>query len=174
MLPNINRIKGVHPGAVLNRELKKRGLEKKQFALSLGEYPQTISAVSSGKRGISSALSIKLGKALGVDESYFMLLQAYYEIEREKKKELSQQNTPDLSIIRKSIFWDTDIQTIDWQKNKKAIIRRVFERGNENEIHEIISFYDKKIVSEALQTNPSRLPSMKINAKKYLNLKLDK
>ena len=35
MLPEISKIKGVLPGAVLSRELKKRGLESKQFALSL-------------------------------------------------------------------------------------------------------------------------------------------
>ena len=82
MLPEITKIKGVHPGAVLSRELRRRGLESKQFAISLGEYPQTINAISKGRRGINPALSIKLGHALDTDEEYFMLLQAYYEVER--------------------------------------------------------------------------------------------
>jgi plasmid maintenance system antidote protein VapI len=60
MLPDINQIKGVHPGAVLIRELKKMGLESKQFALSIGEHPQTINAISKGRRGINPALSVKL------------------------------------------------------------------------------------------------------------------
>ena len=37
MLPDITKIKGVHPGAILSRELKKRKMESKLFALSLGE-----------------------------------------------------------------------------------------------------------------------------------------
>jgi len=88
MLPKISKIKGVFPGAVLSRELKKRGLESKKFALSLREYPQTINAINKGRRGINPSLSIKLGEKLGVDAEYFMLLQACYEVEK-KKQELS-------------------------------------------------------------------------------------
>jgi hypothetical protein len=39
MLSEITKLKGVHPGAVLGRELKCRNLESRQFALSLGEAP---------------------------------------------------------------------------------------------------------------------------------------
>ncbi len=174
MLPEITKIKGIHPGAVLNRELRRRGLESKQFALSLGEYPQTINAISKGRRGINPALSIKLGHALGADEEYFMLLQAYYEVERERKELLKNQQKPNLSKIRNILFWDTDINRIDWQKHKKAIIRRIFERGNEAEIKEIISFYGKDIVSHELKTTPQFMPTLAENAEKYLKLKLNR
>jgi plasmid maintenance system antidote protein VapI len=173
MLPELVKIKGVHPGAVLSRELKRRGLEYKQFALSLGEYPQTINAISKGRRGINPALSIKLGHALEVDEAYFMLLQAYYEIEKERKELLKNQPKPDLSKIRTVLFWDTDIHLIDWQRQKKAIIRRIFERGNETEIKEIISFYRKETVENELKEIVSFLPTLPQNAKKYLNINND-
>jgi len=120
MLPKIEKIKGVHPGAVLRRELQRRGIESKQFALSLGEYPQTINAISKGRRGINPALSIKLGHALGTDDEYFMLLQAYYDIEKERRILLENQIKPNLTKIRKILFWDTDIDRIDWQKQKKG------------------------------------------------------
>ena len=59
MLPGYSKIKGVFPGAVLSGELKKRRLDSKQFALSLGEYPQTIYAINKGRRGINPELSVK-------------------------------------------------------------------------------------------------------------------
>lgn len=170
MLPEITKIRGVHPGAVLSRELRKRGWESKQFALSLGEYPQTINAISKEHRGINPALSIKLGHALGTDEEYFMLLQAYYEIEKERKALLKNQQKPDLSKIRTVLFWDTDINKIDWQKQKKAIIRRFFERGNDLEIKEIISFYGRDLIIEELKTIPQFLPSLAENVEKYLGI----
>lgn len=37
--------------------------------------------------------------------------------------------TPNLSLLRKSLFWDTDINKIDWKKQYKAVIQRVFERS---------------------------------------------
>ena len=175
MLPEISKIKGVFPGAVLSRELKKRGLESKQFALSLGEYPQTINAISKGRRGITPALSIKLGEKFGVGAEYFMLLQAYYEVEKQKQENLfKNQAKPDMAILKKILFWDTDIDKIDWQRQKRAVIRRIFERGTETEIKEIISFYGEKTVAKTLCSIPHCLPSLAENAKQYLGLDINR
>jgi len=171
MLPEISKIKGVFPGAVLSRELKKRGLESKQFALSIGEYPQTINAICKGRRGINPSLSIKLGEKLGVDAEYFMLLQACYEVEKKKQEILlKNQAKPNMAIIQKILFWDTDIEKIDWQKHKQSVIRRVFERGSESEIKEIISFYGEKLVKKILPTLSYYLPTFPENAKQYLGI----
>jgi len=173
MLPEISKIKGVPPGAVLSRELKKRGLESKQFALSIGEYPQTINAISKGRRGMNPALSIKLGEKLGASPEYFMLLQAYYEVEKKKKEIiLKTQAKPNMELLPKVLFWDTDIEKIDWQKYKNYVINRVFERGTEKEIKEIISFYGEDTVREILPTLPYYLPTFPENAKKFLNIDL--
>ena len=42
-----------------------------------------------------------------------------------------------------SLFWDTDVRKIDWEQQYKAILRGVFERGNEEEQNEIARFYGK-------------------------------
>lgn len=138
----LEKYRGIHPGMILERELKKRNLKKGPFALSLHEYPQTLNEVTKGKRGMTPALSLKIDKALGLEEGTMLILQAYYEIKKEKQKEDSQQH-PDLSIIRKILFWDTDINKINWEKQYKYVIQRVFERGNDQEKQEILSFYGK-------------------------------
>jgi plasmid maintenance system antidote protein VapI len=174
MLPEISKIKGVHPGAILSREMKKRGLENRQFAISIGEFPQTISAISKGRRGINPHLSIKLGEQLGVNSEYFMLLQAYYEIEKEKLKLQKKQAKPDLKLFHKTLFWDTNISDIDWQGQRRAVIRRVFERGTAIEINEIISFYGMETTKEILLSfHQHYLPSLAENAKQYLSIKID-
>jgi len=71
-----------------------------------------------------------------------LLLQTYYEITREQQKD-DLREFPDLSVIRKALFWDTDITKIDWRKQYKAVIQRVFERGNDDEKREILRFYGK-------------------------------
>jgi plasmid maintenance system antidote protein VapI len=43
------KYKGIHPGAVLERELDKRNLAQRPFAQSLFEHPQTINAIIKGK-----------------------------------------------------------------------------------------------------------------------------
>ena len=52
---------------------------------------------------------------------------------------------PGLSKFNKSLFWDTKIEKINWIRNKKWVIKRVFEYGNDLEIKEIIHFYGKKL-----------------------------
>ena len=162
MEPAIEKYKGIHPGMVLERELKKRKLKKGPFALSLQEYPQTLNDITKGRRGFTPALSLKVDKALGLEEGTMLLLQTYYEIKKEKQKSNSGEH-PDLSILRKALFWDTDINKIDWQQQYKAVIERVFERGNNDEKKEIINFYGKEKVKAVIgnsQLKNNRMPVM--------------
>lgn len=95
-----------------------------------------------------------------------MILQASYDVKMAKKSILSK--SPNLNKIRKALFWDTDINKIDWDKNKTAVLRRIFERGNENEIAEIISFYGfKTVLNELKNTSNNFLPFYKENLIKH-------
>ncbi len=167
MNSNINIIKGIHPGLILERELKNRKLPKGTFAHSINEFPQTITSITKGKRRMNPALSLKIEKALGLEEGYFMVLQAYCDIAQEKKK-LFENYHPDLSKLRSVIFWDTDIRLIDWEKNKLAVIYRIFERGNEQEIQEIIRFYGKETVLKLLGKKTIISEIIIANINKYL------
>lgn len=167
MLPPITQIKGIHPGAILKREIKKRGLKNKEFASLINEHSQTIGAVLNEKRSINPSLSIKLGKELGVEQDYFMILQAIYDVAKIQAG-IRKQASPNLANIRKIIFWDTDFEKIDWSKNRSAIIKRIFERGNDTEINEIIGFYGRETIKEEIKNiDSSFLPSFSENIKRY-------
>ncbi|HTG56179.1 MAG TPA: hypothetical protein VL943_07930, partial [Niabella sp.] len=129
------KYKGIHPGIVLARELEKRSIRQRPFCLLLEEHPQTFNAIIKGKRGLPISLALKIERQLGWQEGALSILQTYYDIEKEKRKIGGKM--PDLSKLRKTLLWDTDIQRIDWDKQFKAIIRRVFERGSESEKREI-------------------------------------
>lgn len=146
----INLVKGIHPGFILERQLRKRKLAKGKFALSINEYPQTIVAITKGRRKMNTALALKIEQALGLEDGFFMILQVYHDIIVEKEK--TQVESPDLQKLRPVLFWDTDIRKINWQKQKGAIIKRVFERGNEAERSEIMQFYGEQTVQDTLTT----------------------
>lgn len=148
MNSNLNILKGIHPGLVIERELKKRKLRKNSFDLKIHEYPQTLTAITKGRRGITTSLALKIEKILGFDEGFLMMLQVYFDIEVEKKKQI--QNTPNLKLIRPVLFWDTKFENIDWTKQKKTVIKRVFERGNEEEKIEIKRYYGEATVNKIL------------------------
>jgi addiction module HigA family antidote len=148
-------IKGIHPGIYLEWELKKRKLNKRSFAKSIHVIPQTLSAITKGKRRMNASLSLKIESALGIEEGLLMVLQAYNDIE-ETKKNLHNNTTPDLSKIRSVIFWDSDINKIDWQKNKFVVAQRIAQRGNDEEVQEIIRYYGRDVILEILEKlNPA-------------------
>ncbi len=154
----IDILKGIHPGAVVERELQKKHLSKRQFALSLNEHPQTIGAITKGRRDMNTPLALKMEQALGMEEGFLMILQVYHDIKKEKMP--NQNLTPDIKKFRSAIFWDTDIQKIDWQKQKRAVIRRVFERGNEQEKNTINEFYGKDVVNGILSAHVTSTPPL--------------
>lgn len=148
MKNELSIIKGIHPGFILARELKQRHLNKGPFAISLKEYPQTLVSITKGKRRMNINLALKIEEALGIEEGFFMTLQVFYDIKEIKNKQ--HKLHPDLTKLRRVLFWDTKMENIDWEKQKNAIIKRVFERGNEIEKGEIIRFYGRENVNSIL------------------------
>jgi len=151
MKTELSIIKGIHPGLILERELKKRNLHKGPFAISLKEYPQTLVSITKGKRRMNNNLAMKIEEALGIEEGFFMTLQVFYDIKVLKDKQHKLQ--PDYAKLRRVLFWDTKMENIDWEKQKNEVIKRVFERGNEIEKGEMIRFYGQENVNNILNTH---------------------
>lgn len=150
MKNKLSIIKGIHPGLILERELKQRHLHKGPFAISLKEYPQTLVSITKGKRRMNINLAMKIEEALGIEEGFFMTLQVFYDISEKKKKQ--QKLISDHPKLRRVLFWDTQMENLDWEKQKNAIIKRVFERGNEIEKKEIARFYGQGTVDDILNS----------------------
>lgn len=166
MLPKLNKVKGIHPGQLLKWELNNQRMKSADLAQRIGEHKQTISAIINQRRSINPNLSIKLAEVFKTEKDYFMLLQASFDVKSAEEKYAKP--TPNISIFRKVVFWDTDIQKLDWNTNKKAIIKRVLERGNATEIKEMLSFYGaaevKKLVKELGQ---SRITAFQKNIEEF-------
>ena len=60
----LEKYKGIHPGIILERLLAKKEISQRPFALSLGEHPQTINAITKGRRNLNTALALKIEAAL--------------------------------------------------------------------------------------------------------------
>lgn len=132
-------IKGIHPGLFIARELSQRQISKSDFARSIGEPPRIIIDLTNSRRKMTDQLAEKIGKQLKIKKNNLIWLQHQYELSRSKDKK--ETRIPDLSVLRSALFWDTRIEAIKWEKQKKAIVKRVYERGNEAEKKEINRFY---------------------------------
>lgn len=140
MTQDISPIKGIHPGKIIGRELKKRNLSQRKFADSIHEHSQTLNAVITGHRGLTVEMAVKIEDALGFEEGYLLTLQVFYEIAHYRQQVLSD-SVQGIPAVRKILFWDTDFDSIDWGRHKNYVIGRVLEMGNDEEIREITRFY---------------------------------
>ena len=52
--------------------------------------------------------------------------------------------------LRPSLFWDTDVKTMDVQKHKRHIIERTLMRGRIEEVRALFAFYSKDIIGEVM------------------------
>ncbi|SDD69694.1 DUF6922 domain-containing protein [Pedobacter soli] len=55
---------------------------------------------------------------------------------------------PDLTRLRKGLFGDTDIEKLNWRTQYYSIIKRVFERGSDQEKQLMMDFYGKDKIKE--------------------------
>jgi hypothetical protein len=76
---------------------------------------------------------------------------------------------PDLP---KRLFWDWRYDAIDWQNLYPSIIARVIERGTTEEVEELIRFYGREKVINALLKEILYLPDYAVDkATNYFNIK---
>lgn len=69
----IEKYKGIHPRIVLERLLNQKGISQRPFALSIGEYPQTINAITKSRRKLNIALALKIEQKLDLEEGSLAL-----------------------------------------------------------------------------------------------------
>lgn len=157
-------------GAVIKYFMTHHGTSGKELAAKCGLPPQRISDFTNNRRRITAEISFAFENAFNIEHrGYFYLIQSNHDIYLADKKKRDAQ-TPDLNRISKHVFWDSNLTRVDWQQNRSHIIQRTFEYGDEQTIKEIIRFYGKKQVTEALsKISETRLADRRtLNAAKYL------
>ena len=50
--------------------------------------------------------------------------------------------------LRPSLFWDSDVKTLDLEKHKRAIIERTMMRGVKEEFDALLQYYGKDTIRE--------------------------
>lgn len=76
---NITGFRAVHPGEILNEELKERGIKQKDLAAKIGIRPSHLNELIKGKRSFTVEISMALEKELGIPYDSWMRLQYSYE-----------------------------------------------------------------------------------------------
>ena len=71
--------RAVHPGEILDEELKERGIKQKDLAAKIGIRASHLNELIKGKRSFTVEFSMALEKELGIPYDSWMRLQYSYE-----------------------------------------------------------------------------------------------
>ena len=63
--------------------------------------------------------------------------------------------------FRQALFWDTNPNNIDIEKNAQYIIERVLDFGNDKEVKWLYHFYDKSLLKKVIAQSRCLMPRTK-------------
>lgn len=93
MLTNIKQLtpkEAIHPGEILNDELKDRGISQQDFSLQTGIAKTILNEIIKGKRSINADVALLIGKALNMDAILWLNLQNNYDLDLANIKQKTQ------------------------------------------------------------------------------------
>jgi addiction module HigA family antidote len=71
-----------HPGEILKTEfLDPMGISQYRIAKAIDVSPRRINEIVHGKRGITADTALRLSRALGLSDMFFINMQAHYDAE---------------------------------------------------------------------------------------------
>lgn len=83
----MKKLPNIHPGEVLRAEfLEPMGISQNALARAMGVPPRRINEIVLGKRAITADTALRLARAFGTSESFWMGLQADYDLEEARSK----------------------------------------------------------------------------------------
>ena len=82
----MKKLPNIHPGEVLLEEfLKPLDISQNRLARTMAVPPRRINEIVHGKRAVTADTAIRLARALGTSEQFWMGLQADYDLEKARK-----------------------------------------------------------------------------------------
>ena len=79
------KLKNIHPGEVLFEEfLNPMNISQNKLACDIDVPPRRINEIVHAKRGITADTDLRLSRALGTSEGFWLGLQADYDLEEKK------------------------------------------------------------------------------------------
>lgn len=82
----MKKLPNIHPGEVLLEEfLKPMEISQNRLGRTMGVPPRRINEIVHGKRAVTADTAIRLARAFGTSEQFWMGLQADYDLEQARR-----------------------------------------------------------------------------------------
>jgi len=81
----MDKLRNIHPGEILLEEfLEPMGISQNKLARDIGVPPRRINEIVHGNRAITADTDLRLSRAFGTSEGFWLNLQSLYDLEEKK------------------------------------------------------------------------------------------
>ncbi len=102
-------------------------MTQRALAKAVGVPYQTINAIISYRRNITLEIALNIEKTLTYEEGFLLILQDFNNISVYKEQKSKEKHSHALNI-RKSLFWYSDFNRIDWENKKICYLQSLGQR----------------------------------------------
>lgn len=74
-----DNLPAIHPGEILADELAALGMSARKFASHIGVPANAVTEIINGDRRITAEMAVRLAKAFGTTDHYWLNLQTYHD-----------------------------------------------------------------------------------------------
>jgi addiction module HigA family antidote len=86
-MPTMKKLANIHPGEVLLKDfLEPMGISQNALARAIDVPPRRVNEIVLGKRSITADTALRLARAFGTSEQFWMGLQADYDLEEARRE----------------------------------------------------------------------------------------
>ena len=87
----MKKLPNIHPGEILMEEfLGPMDISQNRLARAMSVPPRRINEIVHGKRAVTADTALRLARALGTSEQFWMGLQADYDLEEARKSSVNE------------------------------------------------------------------------------------
>ena len=141
MIRRYDRYKDIPLGLIIKKDLRKRNMSQKSLAQLIGMSYSSLNKALNGHSNFSVEQATAIDSFFGYEEAFIFRLQMVASTKITKIKENSIICKDKIPYIRPCVFWDTDMQSLDWIRHRNFIEQRVVTYGNQEEKTAIANFY---------------------------------
>lgn len=143
MRTDYKKYRGISLSVIIKRDLKKLKMTQKSLSSQINMSYSHFNHILNTSCKFPINVERRIEDILGYEVDFLRNLrnlQLESRVEDEKNKKLIDGKR--VPSIRKCVFWDINIDSLDWSRHRKFIIARINRYGNDQEKKSVTSFYN--------------------------------
>lgn len=130
---------------IIKKDLKKKKLSQKVLAQILGMSYRSLNKAINGHRYFTKEEGDRIDSFFDYETEFIIRIQGVKKESQKTFLTLDKSTRNSIPQVRACVFWDIDINKLDWIKHSRFIIERVSVYGN-NEEKESVNNYYKSLI----------------------------